>query len=300
MNQNQHVLNRVNLSSAATKIAKLETDLQNWNIPNEPFKKIYELENFSFVKKHNIKTCESTIAINNSLEIIKLLSEHDLNRYKNRFNYLHIGLVQIAVKPLFRKCLDVPICVLLRDARLLNFDDSLLGILQSNLANGPVYFNCYPNFSVDINDPNVMDTLTLNVKTKNMNSKINTREVAIIHRVYYRLMDTTLVPRARVESVKGVTMLMEANTNHSTVFVPRLHNWNDILTSDEWHFDAITQPSTSNLERSQIEQVIQFPDGSIDLKFLGSSSNLSSRTSSFRRRLLFLPYLLLLNPRRKT
>ncbi|XP_075091968.1 uncharacterized protein LOC142172095 [Nicotiana tabacum] len=112
--------------------------LQNWNIPNEPFKKIYELENFSFIKKHNIKTYESTIAINNSLEIIKLLSEQDLNRYKRQFNYLHIGLVQIAVKPLFRKGLDVPICVILKDDRLLNFDDSLLGVLQSNLANGPV------------------------------------------------------------------------------------------------------------------------------------------------------------------
>ncbi|XP_070046694.1 uncharacterized protein [Nicotiana tomentosiformis] len=196
MNSNQHVLNNVNLSFQATKIAKFETDLQNWNISNEPFKKIYEIGSCSFIKKHNIKTYESTIAINNSLEIIKLLSEQDLNRYKHQFNYLHIGLVQIAVKPLFRKGLDVPVCMLLRDARLLNFDESLLGVLQSNLANGQVYFNCYPNFSVDINDPNVMDTLTLNVKTKNMNSKTNTREIAIIHRVYYRLMDTTLAPKA--------------------------------------------------------------------------------------------------------
>jgi len=129
-----------------------------------------------------------------------------------------------------------------------------------------------------------MDTLTLNVKTKNMNRKTNTREIAIIHRVYHRLMDTTLAPNARVESVKGVTMLIKANTEHSTVFVPRLLNWNDILSSDEWHFDAITQPSTSNLERSQIEQVIQFPDGSMDLKFLGSGSNLTSRSCSFRRK----------------
>ena len=87
---------------------------------------------------------------------------------------MHIGLVQVAVKPLFRKGLDIPVCVILRDGRFLNFDDSMLGVLQSNLADGPVYFNCYPNFSLDINDPNVMDSLTLNVKIKNLNSKINT------------------------------------------------------------------------------------------------------------------------------
>ncbi|KAG5631412.1 hypothetical protein H5410_003129, partial [Solanum commersonii] len=81
---------------------------------------------------------------------------NDINRYKSDYNYLHIGLVQVAVKALFRKGLDIPefLRVTLRWA---------------------VYFNCYPNFSVDINDPNVMDSLTLNVKTKNLNSKINTR-----------------------------------------------------------------------------------------------------------------------------
>ncbi|KAG5606712.1 hypothetical protein H5410_028204, partial [Solanum commersonii] len=166
------------------------------------------------------------------------------------YNYLHIGLVQVAVKPLFRKGLDIPVCVLLRDDHFLNFDDSLLGVLQSNLAAGPVYFNCYPNFSVDINDPNVMDSLTLNVKTKNLNSKANTREIEIIYRVYYRLMKTTLAPKARIESQKGVTMLMEANHKHSTIFVPRLLKWNN------------------------------FPDGLNELKYLDNSI---MRSSSYRR-----------------
>lgn len=115
---------------------------------------------------------------------------------------MHIGLVQVAVKPLFHKGLNIPICMLLHDDRLLNFDDSLLRVLQSNLANGPVYFNCYPNFFVGIHDPNVMDTLTLNVKTKNMNSKIDTREIAVIYRVYYKLMKTTIAPKAISTSVK--------------------------------------------------------------------------------------------------
>ncbi|KAG5592664.1 hypothetical protein H5410_043178 [Solanum commersonii] len=159
------------LERLATKIAKLENDLQNWNIPEEPFKKIYHLGNFSFITRHNIKTCESIIAINNSLEIIHWLNCDDINRYKTYYNYLHVGLVQVAVKPLFRKGLDIPVCVLLRDDHCLNFDDSLLGVLQSNLANGSIYFNCYPNFLVDINDPNVMDSLTLNVKIKNLNRK---------------------------------------------------------------------------------------------------------------------------------
>ena len=280
MDKNQNILNKINISSQSTKIAKIENDLQNWSIPEEPFKKIYQLGNFSFLTRCNIKTCESTIAINNSSEIVRLLKDKDLDRYKSSFNYLHIGLVQVAVKPLFRRGLDIPVCVLLRDDRFLNFDDSLLGLLQSNLTDGPVYFNYYPNFSVDINDPNVTDTLTLNVKTKNLNSKTDSREIAVVYRVYYRLMKTQLAPKACLESVRGETMLMEANHSHSSIFVPRTLQWKDILSNNEWHFENITQPFTSHPPRSQIERVIQFPDGSIDLKFL---ENPSMRSSSARR-----------------
>ena len=45
-----------------------------------PFNTIYQIRKFSFFKKHNIKTSESTVAINNSLEIIQLFNELDINR----------------------------------------------------------------------------------------------------------------------------------------------------------------------------------------------------------------------------
>jgi len=274
------ILNDINQSLAVTNIAKIENDLQNWSIPRESYSTIYHTGKFDFIKNYNIKTCESTIAINNSIETIKLLAAQDIQHYRKKFNFLHIGLVQVAVKPLYRLGLDTPLCLLLRDDRLLNFDDSLLGVLQSNLAQGPVYFNCYPNFSVDINDQNVLDTLTLNIKTKNMNSKVNTREIAVIYRVYYRLMKTTLAPKAKIESNKGVTMLMEANQEHSNTFVPRMIQWDEILSKDEWSFNSITQPIYEP-ESSYIEQVIQHPSGAIDLKFL--SPNSTSEASSSRR-----------------
>ncbi|KAG5571278.1 hypothetical protein H5410_061044 [Solanum commersonii] len=280
MENNQHTLNIVNFSSQPTKIAELQNDLQNWNIPEEPFKKIHHLGNLCLITRHNIKTRESTIAINNTLEIIRLLKDSVNNGYRTDFNYLHIGLVQVVSKPLFRKGLAIPVCVLLQDDRFLNFYDSLLGVLQSNLVDGPIYFNCYPNFFVDNNDPNVIDSLTLNIKSKNFTSKANTREIVIIYRVYYRLMKTTLAPKAHTESQKGVTMLMEANHQHSTIFIPRLLNWNDVLSSNDGCFESITQPFSSHSERSQIERVIQFPDGSIELKFLDNSV---TRSSSHRR-----------------
>ena len=64
---NSNIVNSVNVS-----ISKIENDLQNWDIPRESFVKIYQLGNFSLFKRFNIKTCEQTIAINNSLESNKL------------------------------------------------------------------------------------------------------------------------------------------------------------------------------------------------------------------------------------
>lgn len=44
---------------------------------------------------------------------------------------------------------------------MLDFNDSLLSVLQSSLVDGPIYFNYFPNFTVSLLDRNIMDVLTL-------------------------------------------------------------------------------------------------------------------------------------------
>jgi len=46
-------------------------------------------------------------------------------------------------------------------------------------------------------------------------------------------MKTHLAPKARNESIKGETMIMEANHEHSSIFVPHLLKWKDILFSND-------------------------------------------------------------------
>ena len=97
------------------------------------------------------------------------MSQNTINYHRKKFNYIHIGLVQVAIKPLFRLGLDILVFVCLRDARSTTFIDSILSMIDSNLANGLIYFNFFPNFSMNINDPSILSSLTLNIKTKNMN-----------------------------------------------------------------------------------------------------------------------------------
>ena len=39
---------------------------------------------------------------------------------------------------------------MLRDIKLKKFNDSVIAILESNLHDGPTFFNCYLNFSMNI------------------------------------------------------------------------------------------------------------------------------------------------------
>ena len=88
-------------------------------------------------------------------------------------------------------------------------------MIDSNLAYGPIYFNCFPNFSMNINDPSILSSLTLNIKTKNMNFVEETQTIAIIYRIYYKVMTTQLNPRVVCQSVKDETLLLQYNPNNT-------------------------------------------------------------------------------------
>ena len=65
---------------------------------------------------------------------------------------MHIGLVQVAIKPLTRKGINASILICLRDARFKNFSDNILGMIIASLYDGFVYFDCYPDISLALDD----------------------------------------------------------------------------------------------------------------------------------------------------
>ena len=48
---------------------------------------------------------------------------------------------------------------------------------------------------MNINDPSILSSLTLNIKIKNMNFVKETQTIAIMYRIYYKVMTTQLNPR---------------------------------------------------------------------------------------------------------
>ena len=170
---------------------------------------------------YTIKTIERTYSSFNEYEAIQLFSMESINRHREKYAFLHVGLVQVAVKPLTKEALNTSFLLCLRDDRHLRFNDSLLGMMETSLHNGPVYFNCYPNFALSLSDRNIMDAFTLIVKTHGYYMKEGSEPLAIIYRIYYKLMKTTLDPQSMVEpSPKGHTLLLQASTANSRFRVP--------------------------------------------------------------------------------
>ena len=92
---------------------------------------------------YTIKTVERTYNLFNEYETIQLFLMDSINQHREKYVFLHVGLVQVAVKPLTREALNTSVLLCLRDDRHLGFNDSLLGIMETSLHKGPVYYGCF-------------------------------------------------------------------------------------------------------------------------------------------------------------
>ena len=108
----------------------------------------------------------------------------------------------------------------LRDTHHIRFNDSLLGTIESSLSCGLVHFNCFPNFTVALDDPHIMKVLTLNIKTHGTLMLHGTRQLALIYRLYYKCIRTNMFIQAIDKRKVGETTLIQTRDVRSKVQVP--------------------------------------------------------------------------------
>ena len=116
-------------------------NFRKWNIPKVDTKSIYKtswVEN-TFYSQYKVRTVEQTFSISKTHEKCCLFSKRNINDFlTKKFSYLHIGLVQVAIKPLTRKGINASILMCLRDARFKIFSNSILGMITAALYDGPI------------------------------------------------------------------------------------------------------------------------------------------------------------------
>jgi len=80
----------------------------------------------------------------------------------------------------------------LRDACFIDCEDSLLGLIEATMQDGPVYFDRYPDFTLSLSDPHILKALTLNIRTQGYRILEGVQPLALIYRIYYKCTGTNM------------------------------------------------------------------------------------------------------------
>ncbi|GAV71502.1 MP domain-containing protein, partial [Cephalotus follicularis] len=241
---------------------------QNWKPPKISNKEIYKYNPFNpFNFTERIQTIEQTIKITKTQQNIQLLDEKTIKELAKNFKYIHFALVQVTIKPLTRQGLNTSILACLRDARHLNFDDSLIGAIETSLCNGPVYFDGYPDLTISLTDKNILETLKINIKLHGYNMLPGSEIIAIIHHVHYKATNS-ICPKSLVNMSKGETTMMKCVTNDSNILIPQKIKWSDINIPEDWSIQTDTiAPNQENIENTSLHSITQNEEGLVKIRF---------------------------------
>ncbi|QHN81824.1 polyprotein [Arachis hypogaea] len=201
--------------------------IDNWEIPKMPQDELYVPDD---KKKSDyiIKTAENNIPLKpDSGEEFHILTKQSVREHARHYKYLHIGCIQVAVKFLIREGLNASILMCLRYTRHNDFQDSLIGTVETSLGHGQVYFNCFPNKIVSLLDINILDSLFLNIRIHGLNMKEGSIPATLIYRIQYKVMNTCN-SRVLLKSQDRKTTLFVTDITKANVTVPRLIKWDEI------------------------------------------------------------------------
>ncbi|KAG5146567.1 hypothetical protein JHK84_032110 [Glycine max] len=255
--------------------------MNDWNISEIPQDTLYVPETIK--DKHNfdyiIKTVENNISLGQDIgEEFHLLSINSIYEHNRKYKYLHIGCVQVAIKPLIDMGIDAMVLMCLRDIRHNKFEDSLIETIETSLGQGPVYFNCYPNKTVSLMDRNILDSLFLNIHFHGLDMKEGSIPATLIYRIQYKVMNTC-ASRVLLKPQRGETTLFITDMTKANVSLPRTIKWDEITLPKKWVMDKAT-PSIPR-PAPTIEQIRQDNSDKVEITF-NRRNSFSFRIEAFR------------------
>ncbi|KAH9696768.1 hypothetical protein KPL71_023320 [Citrus sinensis] len=265
------------VSSEEFVIENFDKAIDCWELPKISKEQIYKTKKLDFFKSdYVIKTEERDITLSSPFETIHLFSEKSLKKLKEKnFNYIHIGLIQIGIKPLTKEGLDTSILAVLRDGRFISFDDSLLSSIESSLCKGPISFDCYPNITLSLKDKNILKSMILQIKTHNYNMIEGSVPVALIFKISYKAMISAFSTQHKFQSKRDETLLLQTDLSKANTVIPKPIQWKDVNLPEEWILEGVAPPAVpKQLEpNTELQNVTQYSDGKVKLSFRRSNSS---------------------------
>ena len=132
-----------------------------------------------------------------------------MKEFKNKgYKFLHLGLIQVGIKPLTRRGINAAVMLRLFDGRFIDYKQGMLGMVEASLCKGPIHFNCSPDLTISLDDGAPEKALTLKINTFGYQMIEGSRPLALVYRIYYKLLKTNLNPQALLKDPKDQTLLL--------------------------------------------------------------------------------------------
>ena len=229
-----------------SELAKFEK-MQTLSIPQ-----IYKLPKFKFFSARVFEQyCGNTKAqLSSDGKVdIALFDKKKIARWKQKYpdiQYIHIGLIQVTITALFRQGIDTPILAVIFDKRFSEPMKAIIGGIQSNMANGVIWFNIRPNFFISVNDPNIEDTVRMRIKTRGINMKSDSHDLSIRWKTIHEL---TRFTETRIKHTENKSVEIFEPRPFDSVIQPRLINWSDLEIPKQWLIsDLVEEKPTKRLQ----------------------------------------------------
>jgi hypothetical protein len=162
----------------------------------------------------------------------------------------------------------------LRDARFTDWKDSLLGVIKATMHDGPVYFDCYPDFTVSLSDPHILKVQTLSIRTQGYKVLEGVQPLALIYRIYYKCTGTNMNFQAIKRSPRNQTMLIQSSQSNANIHIPRTIKWTEVSLPKEWRLtNESFQPEIISHNLDNLDYIQQYLDGTIKISFDRLESN---------------------------
>ena len=274
-------------SITGQSIANYETnwgdkDLSVWQLPNIEKHSIYKKSralDFKTLLGQITKEIDVTFQDDNIFST-NLLSKNSMKHYhKIGYNNMHIGSVQIGIKPLSKIGLNNSMLICLRDKRITNYRESIIGMAESSLTYGPIYFHCYPNFTVSLKaDEHKEKCLAVDVQTHNYEFVKGSSPYKLVYRVHYRVLSSGLIPSYIPPKIPAGQTICYNASEAVNMMVPVPIPWEKIKFPDHWIKERVDRPTFRPPMRN-LEDCISDQDGNLRITFKPLERSLSSRAS---------------------
>ena len=144
-------------------------------------------------------------------------------------------------------------------------------MVEANISKGPIHFNVNPNLTLSLDDGAPEKALTLKINTTGYQMIEGSRSLALVYRIYYKLLKTNLNHQALTKDPKDQTLLLQASSEDINVNIPKMIKWEDIKLPDEWDLPndmpPIPFPPINISKADNLNSIEQFLDGTVKIRF---------------------------------